>query len=286
MFSADLKDALARYLPRKTVLMKDWSMNRTGPWRGRGYAPVALFLHHTAAAATESTNPANPGNKRGANDSVISFIQNHYKVPAANFTLDRDGTVYVHSSQAIWHAGYGTFKGKAPWAGFGIPNNDANRWCLGVEIMSKGKKMDFTEAQKRSLVMLLHACRDAARWGDTSVVRRPRHKDWTPRKIDILYKNEDVTGWVKSFAKWWDGVIPTIVDVKASQEDAAVRNDAAWRVACRLKDKGFFAGDPSESGVQGYPAVAVSNYQKHISGEGTGRYGPKTHEVLFEGEKQ
>ena len=281
MFSADLKDALSRYLPGKTVLMKDWSMNRTGAWKGRGYAPVALFLHHTAAAATDSTDPANPGNKRGANDSVISFIQNHYKVPAANFTLDRDGTVYVHSSQAIWHAGYGTFKGKTPWSVFGIPANDANRWCLGVEIMSKGKKLDFTEAQKRSLVMLLNACRDAADWGDTGLVRRPRHKDWTTRKIDILYRNEDVTRWIKSFSTYWDGVVPTIEDVKAAQADPTVKNDAAWRVACRLKDKGFFVGDPAESGVQGYPAVAVNSFQKHISGKGSGRYGAKTHKELF-----
>jgi hypothetical protein len=36
--------------------------------------------------------------------------------------------------------------------------------CLGVEIMSKGKKKDFTAAQKASLDGLLEACGVAAKW--------------------------------------------------------------------------------------------------------------------------
>jgi hypothetical protein len=71
---------------------------------------------------------------------------------------------------------------------------------LGVEIMSKGLREDFTAAQKDSLKYLLLACADASGWeyprGAKSLIRRPRHKDWTTRKIDILYTQDEVAGWL------------------------------------------------------------------------------------------
>jgi hypothetical protein len=71
---------------------------------------------------------------------------------------------------------------------------------LGVEIMSKGLREDFTAAQKDSLKYLLLACADASGWeyprGAKSLIRRPRHKDWTTRKIDILYSQDEVAGWL------------------------------------------------------------------------------------------
>lgn len=199
-YNDDLKAALVKFLGAdKVVFMKGWTTNYTGSWKSRG-RPVALFLHHTAAAATESTDPRAKGNQKGANNGVINYIQNHFKVPAASFTLDRDGTVYVHAAYPIWHAGEGSFKGKEPWDTLGIPNNDANRYCLGVEIMSKGRKKDFTKAQKQSLKGLIEACAECAHentWKPLWLKNRPRHKDWTTRKIDILYTNEEVKKWLE-----------------------------------------------------------------------------------------
>ena len=200
-YSDELRAALRKHLGAdKVVFMKGWTTNYTGAWKSRN-RPVALFLHHTAAAATESTDPKAKGNQKGANNGVINYIQNHFKVPAANFTLDRDGTVYVHAAYPIWHAGEGSFKGKSPWDTLGIPNNDANRYCLGVEIMSKGKKKDFTRAQKKSLKALIEACADCAHpntWKPLWLKNRPRHKDWTTRKVDILYTNEEVKKWLEA----------------------------------------------------------------------------------------
>ena len=198
-FHSSLKKSLNSALPGKVVYLKGWSKKQRVNWAGTPALPVALLLHHTAAAATDSTNPNAKGNQKGANNGVINYIQNHFKVPAANFTLDRDGTVYVHSAYPVWHAGVGSFKNKDPWRVLGIPNDMGNDYMLGVEIMSKGLKRDFTRAQIASLRGLQEACGQAAKWPElkrTSTVRHPRHKDWTKRKIDILYEESEINKWM------------------------------------------------------------------------------------------
>ena len=193
-----LQKELKKELPGKVVYFNEWRKIRRVRWKAAKSRPAALMLHHTAAAATESTDPRAKGNQKGANNGVINFIQTHYQVPAANFTLDRDGTVYVHSAYPVWHAGVGSFRGKEPWSRLGIPDNAANDYLLGVEIMSKGKKKDFTAAQKASLAALIKACAQASdTWLPLWLLGRPRHKDWTERKIDILYTNEEVKRWIK-----------------------------------------------------------------------------------------
>lgn len=199
-FATRLKRSLLRNVPKgKVEFMPGWNKMPTGPWRGPRKVPVALVLHHTAGAATTSTDPKNPGNQKGANAGVVNYIQNHYPVPAANFTLDRDGTVYVHCAYPVWHAGLGTFMGKSPWNVLGVPKDMGNKYMLGVEIVSRGTKKDFTTAQKISLVGLQESCGDAAWWPKEkrrSQVRRPRHKEWTDRKIDILYTQEEIDRWM------------------------------------------------------------------------------------------
>lgn len=197
-YAARLQKALGKELPGKVVYFKDWRKVRRVRWRGKKSRPDGLMLHHTAAAATESTDPRAKGNQKGANNGVINYIQNHYKVPAANFTLDRDGTVYVHSAYPVWHAGLGSFRGKEPWSRLGIPDDAANDYVLGVEIMSKGQKRDFTTAQKESLGALIRACAAASdTWLPVWLIGRPQHKDWTTRKIDTRYTNEEVKRWIK-----------------------------------------------------------------------------------------
>lgn len=198
----DLKAALREVLPGKVVFMKDWAKRRRVAWRGEKNRPVGLMLHHTAAAATDSTSASAKGNQKGANNGVINFIQNHYKVPAANFTLDRDGTVYVHSAYAVWHAGVGSFAGKSPWMTWGIPKDAANDWMLGVEVVSKGLKKDFTTAQKESLALLIAACSNCSPdWEPLWLKNRPQHRDWTDRKIDLRYTNDEVKSWIEKYVE-------------------------------------------------------------------------------------
>jgi len=200
-FKSRFKKALVAELGDKVVFQKQWSLRRRGKWRGANGLPDALMLHHTAGAATESTDPKAAGNQHGANDGIIRFIQSHYPVPAANFTLDRDGCVYVHSIWPVWHAGKGSFKNVKPWNLFSCPDNMGNDYFLGVEIMSKGRKKDFTRAQKQSLKALQEACGEACRWPVAkrrATIRHPRHKDWAPnRKPDIIYEQSEVNDWMK-----------------------------------------------------------------------------------------
>lgn len=200
-FPLRLKRNLRKQLGRKNVkFMRGWKTNYTGPWLGVGRLPVALVLHHTAGAATSSTDPNHPGNQKGANMGVVRFVQSHYRVPAANFTLDRDGSLYVHAANPIWHAGLGSFAGKSPWNVLGVRTNQGNRYMLGVEVVSKGLKKDFTDAQIKALKGLQEACGEAARWPERkrrAKVRRPRHADWTKRKVDILYSHDEIDRWMK-----------------------------------------------------------------------------------------
>jgi len=191
-YHVDLSTALRAHFDDSWLhFQPEWWKQRRVPWAGKGKVPNALMLHHTAACN---------GNAHGANASVISFIQNHYEVPAANFTLDRDGSLYIHSAYAVWNAGLGSFKGKKPWNTLGIPDDMGNDYMLGVEIMSKGLVKDFTAAQKDSLGYLMRALEDASGWeypnGFHTELRRPRHRDWTTRKIDILYTQAEVNAWL------------------------------------------------------------------------------------------
>lgn len=313
-FSNHLKAALDSRLKNRVRYLRGWTNDYTGGWKGPGGLPVGLVLHHTAGAATDSTDPKNPGNKTGANNGVVNFVQNHFRVPAANFTLDRDGTVYVHAANPVWHAGEGTFVGKPPWSSFGIPRNDANRWMLGVEVVSKGRKKDYTAAQIDSLVALARACRDAADWNHTGTKYLPRHKDWAGRrKIDILYENSEVQGWFNARPEvvptppaptpppapqpapqptpqpvaptkhgFWDGKVPDYDAVLKAQNEG-LANLAAHRLASRLADLGYFKGTPAPKYEQGYPRRAVRAYQedKGYKVPVSGAYGPKLHEQLF-----
>jgi N-acetyl-anhydromuramyl-L-alanine amidase AmpD len=159
------------------------------------------MLHHTAGAATESTNPKAAGNQTGANAGIINYIHNHFRVPAANFTLDRDGRVYVHSAYPVWHAGAGTFKGRKPWGKWleSKPGR-GNDYMMGVEIVSRGRRKDFTKAQIDAVAKLQEAVGEAAKWPAAkrrAKVRRPKHSDWTTRKIDILYSHREIDKWMK-----------------------------------------------------------------------------------------
>lgn len=197
-FHKALSDALSERLPGKVVYMDGWHDQRRGPWRRRG-VPVALMAHHTAGAATSSRNPKNPGNQPGANDGIINFVQNHYRVPAANFTLDRDGRLYVHSAYPVWHAGRGSFKGVKRFARLNIPDDMGNDYMMGVEIVSKGLKRDFTKAQKETFGKLANAVRDATGWKGF-YMRLPNHKTWAPRrKIDTRYSLKALRRWAARY---------------------------------------------------------------------------------------
>ena len=198
-YATALKAALYDHLGKDWLsFYPRWDANWMGSWQGPGRKPVAIVLHHTAGAATSSTNPKAPGNQKGANQGQVDYIARHFSAPASNFVLDRDGTVYVIASQPCWHSGVGKFTDK-PWTDLRVPANEGNTWMLGVEIVDKGLAKTFTEAQKDSLVHLMRACRDASGWQNIGLLRRPQHRNWTTRKIDLRYSNDEVGQWILKY---------------------------------------------------------------------------------------
>jgi len=198
-FAARLEAALDKRLPGKVIYYDKWDDKLRGiSWKRKGN-PVALMVHHTAGAASSSRLASAPGNQKGANKGVINYVQSKFRVPAANFSLDRDGTVYVHCAFPVYHSGRGSFKGVDRFARLNIPDDRAADYLAGVEVVSKGQKKDFTAAQKKSLGLLASAMKEAAGWKGYWM-RLPNHKTWAPkRKIDSKYKLSTLRAWAAKY---------------------------------------------------------------------------------------
>jgi len=96
-------------------------------------------------------------------------------------------------------------------------------------------------------------------------------------KIDsegIQHGNDDPS-------RYWDGKVPAYENV-IKAEQTGVKSLAAYRLACRLKDLGYFHGEPVKY-HQSYPRKAVANWQAdhgwHVPTPGD--WGPKAQQILF-----
>ena len=251
-------------------------------WRGKNGNPVALMLHHTAGASTDSTDPKHKGNQCSADEGQKKFVHRHpsYSSPASQFCLLRCGRLAINAYLPCYHAGKGDFSG-TEWKGHGIPKDSANSYLMGIEIVSKGLKDDLTEAQWATLAKLAVVLKDLYGWKDTSTFYFPRHKDYAPdRKVDIKASNKKVQNKFAEYAGAWDGKVPDIEGIYNAEADPTLKNPASWRLACRLKDLGHFRGDPVK-GEQGYPRKAVESFNANTSMADKGKYGPRAHEKIF-----
>lgn len=107
------------------------------------------------------------------------------------------------------------------------------------------------------------APRSFVRWG----VRFRFWTEWTPYGLIDLH------------TQFWDGTVPPLENVLAAMH-ARTASPAAYRVACRLKDLGFYTGTPVH-GQQAYPRKAVKALQRKLANAGEGTYGPLTHKAIF-----
>lgn len=193
----DLKAALIKWLGEDNVtFMPGWDRKDRGiDWQGKYGKPVALMCHHTAGAATDSTDPKHPGNTVKADEPQANYVQSHFNSPASNFTLGRSGHLWVHSAYPVWHSGEGSFKGVKPFDSLNVRDDHFADVGLGVECVSKGLKKDFTSKQKWALGDLANACREASGWAGIWK-RLPNHKTWAPtRKIDTRYDLASLRLW-------------------------------------------------------------------------------------------
>lgn len=193
----DMKAALIKWLGKdKVVFLPGWDRKYRGiGWYGKNQKPVAMVVHHTAGAATDSTVSGAKGNRKGDNAGVIAYVSKKFSAPASNFILDRDGTVYVASVYPCWHCGEGSFKGVIPYNSLGVVDDRGHDFMLGVECVSKGVRPDFTSEMKWSLGNLANACKEASGWKGMWK-RLPNHKTWAPtRKVDTRYTLASLRLW-------------------------------------------------------------------------------------------
>lgn len=114
----------------------------------------------------------------------------------------------------------------------------------------------------------------AGNWGHTQHIHvsftDKAQRDGSPFPLPILSP------------EYWDGVVPDIQNVNRAAADPNLKNRAAYRVAARLKDIGFYKGVLNSMHEQGYPRKAIESFQKAQGWKGTGNYGRKTHQTLFD----
>jgi hypothetical protein len=77
----------------------------------------------------------------------------------------------------------------------------------------------------------------------------------------------------------WDGKVP-FFDVLQDAIKSGSANKATWRLACRLKELGFYSGAVQSEGVQKYPKNAVRAMQDYM-GWSRREYDAKTHKAIW-----
>lgn len=77
----------------------------------------------------------------------------------------------------------------------------------------------------------------------------------------------------------WDGVVP-FYDVLADNFKTGQATKATWRLACRLKELGFYDGSVQPEGKQAYPKNAVRAMQDYM-GWDRRDYDQKVHKAIW-----
>lgn len=77
----------------------------------------------------------------------------------------------------------------------------------------------------------------------------------------------------------WDGHAP-FFDVLQNAIASGSANKATWRLACRLKELGFYEGSVAPEGIQKYPKNAIRAMQDYMGWERRD-YDQKTHRAIW-----
>jgi len=77
----------------------------------------------------------------------------------------------------------------------------------------------------------------------------------------------------------WDGQVP-FFDVLEDSIRSGAANKATWRLACRLKELGFYSGSVQPEGMQKYPKNAIRAMQDYMGWQRR-EYDEKTHRAIW-----
>jgi N-acetylmuramoyl-L-alanine amidase len=138
---------------------------RPGPW-----TPTAVLMHHTGGAPT------------GDEPSLGYIIRGSSTVPGplSQILVARSGEVHLICEGRANHAGKG-----AGLAGHGVPADQGNTFCWGIEVESTGTAPDWPPVQWDAANLTARVLLDSM---GQPVGRVWRHRDYAPtRKVDTVY---------------------------------------------------------------------------------------------------
>jgi hypothetical protein len=241
----------------------------------------AATVHHTAG--------------KNSADYLASFRWGGANVVINNGSYNgtrRDGRAVILCWGSAWHSGKG-----GPWPG--VAGKDSlHLVSWGIEIESLGDRRDITVKQETTVGQMLAALVQLG----MPIEHVHTHANWTDgdgpvggyplttlhRKIDTRADlGYDAAHWVAAARAerigLWDGYVPADEAIYKAEQTPGLHNPAAWRVACRLFDLGYWEGDPPVIRQQGYPVKAVAAWQYANGWHATspGKWGPKASKLLF-----
>ena len=168
--------------------------------------PTAVMNHHTVS----KTAPANDVNYC----NVVSDIR-----PLTNLIIVRDGTVHVCAGGPTNTNG----SGKDTWGG-GVPENDMNRYAIGIEITNLGNGRDpYPEAQQNAVMDTNVALCQAYNISPNSC---RAHFEWAPgRKIDP----KGPSRWAPGGGLWDMDAFRAEVESELEGEEDDMKTQYVWR---------------------------------------------------------
>lgn len=206
------------------VVEKEGWQNRGRPYN---FQPRAVVCHHTASGSQS-------GNF--ASESVVTYGRSDLPGPLCQFLLGRDGTVMIISAGYANHAGYGGPRD-------GVPANLGNTYTYGIEAENNGLGEKWSKEQLNAYYRLCAAL--LVYMGRPNKKHVFGHKEWAPgRKIDPAGIDMD------EFRNRVDEALkagPSVVTVHLSRLQFGKRNVDVVRVKRRLKNRGFFNGNPENN---------------------------------------
>lgn len=197
----------------KVVEQPGWKTRGTG---GR-FDPIGVLVHHTAGSCT-----GNLGSLGIVRDGRAGLSG-----PLSQLMLARDGVFHVIAAGRANHAGAGSAK----W----VPNNDGNRYLIGIEAESCGRHADhaWTAAQLAAYPRGVAALLRHMGKTEANVIG---HKEWAPsRKIDPAFWDmhafrADTRGWLRGAVAPEEDIVASIDDLRRVIAEAGLAkgNDLAW----------------------------------------------------------
>jgi hypothetical protein len=253
------------------------------PWAGPDGSPglTGAVVHHTA----------NPNARPGNINNILYWAVTAYDKPVCNLLIGKaPSETFLLSGGSAYHCGDG-----GPVPALGVPSRGflGQTRFFGIEIDDAGVKTDsLTDYQIENTARTLAALADLCGWDvDKAIGTHKCYTDgchgWNPNgpSPTVGRKNDTLDGAWREFpgdaqpkpynapfwraetkkylkaAEMWDGTVPTQAAVEKARQEK-LKNKAAWRVACRLHDLGYFTKDVQPAGEQGYPEGAVKRFQQ------------------------